>query len=50
MAAEIDQAAREVDVTLLEWALGLSPRERLDASYRAGLALDRFRRDPPDAR
>lgn len=35
--------ASEVDETLLAWTLSLSAFERLDASYRAGLALDQLR-------
>jgi len=38
----IVQAAREVDLTLLEWALSLSPRERLRACTNASAALRRF--------
>jgi hypothetical protein len=37
------QGAPEVDETLLAWTLSLSPFDRLDASYRAGLALDKVR-------
>lgn len=36
------QAAREVDRSLLDWALSLSPRQRLRACSNAGLALRRF--------
>jgi hypothetical protein len=36
------QAAREVDPTLLDWALGLSPRERLRACSNATKALDKY--------
>jgi hypothetical protein len=35
-------AAREVDVTLLDWALSLSPRERLRACSRASALVGRF--------
>jgi hypothetical protein len=38
------QAAREVDHSLLEWTLRLSPRQRLRACTNAGLALSRFKR------
>jgi hypothetical protein len=38
----IVQAAREVDRTLLDWALSLSPRERLRACTNASAALRRF--------
>lgn len=41
----VQQAAREVDPTLLDWALSLSPRERLRACTRATNALSRFARD-----
>jgi hypothetical protein len=36
------EAAREVDGALLEWALSLSPRERLRACSNATTALGRF--------
>ena len=39
----IVQAAREVDRSLLDWALALSPRERLRACTKAGVALARLR-------
>jgi len=38
------QAAREVDQTLLDWSLHLSPRERLRGCSKAGMALGKFRR------
>ena len=38
----IVEAAREVDGTLLDWALGLSPRERLRACTKATAALGKF--------
>jgi ribosomal-protein-alanine N-acetyltransferase len=38
----IVEAAREVDGTLLDWALSLSPRERLRACTRATAALGKF--------
>src|SRR3954469_18883882 len=38
------QAAREVDRSLLEWSLSLSPRQRLRACSNAVLALARFTR------
>jgi hypothetical protein len=44
------QAAREVDPTLLEWALGLSPRERLRACSNATKALDKYVRASSTAR
>jgi len=44
------QAAREVDPTLLDWALGLSPRERLRACSNATKALDKFVRASSTAR
>jgi hypothetical protein len=37
-------AAREVDRSLLEWFLSLTPRERLRACTRATRALGRFTR------
>jgi hypothetical protein len=37
-------AAREVDRSLLEWFLSLTPRERLRACTRATQALGRFTR------
>ena len=45
----IVQAAREVDRSLLDWALTLSPRERLRACTKAGVALARFKRGPSRA-
>ena len=36
-------AAREVDVTLIDWALELSPLERLRACSNAANALGRLR-------
>jgi len=36
------EAAREIDGALLEWALSLSPRERLRACSSATAALGRF--------
>ncbi len=51
LLAELDplilEAATEVDGTLLDWALGLSPRERLRASTRAEAALRKFVHAPP---
>ena len=44
------QAAREVDSTLLDWALGLSPRERLRACSNATKALDKYVRASSTAR
>jgi hypothetical protein len=44
------EAVREVDLTLLDWALGLSPRERLRASTRAEAALRKFVRASPGDR
>ena len=35
-------AAREVDRTLLDWALSLSPRERLRACSKAAITLSQF--------
>jgi hypothetical protein len=36
------EAAREVDQTLLDWALSLSPRERLRACSNAAITLGKF--------
>jgi hypothetical protein len=44
------EAAREVDGALLEWALSLSPRERLRACSTATAALGKFADVPPAAR
>ena len=38
------EAAREVDQTLLDWFLELSPRERLRACSNATIALGKFAR------
>ncbi|HEY6476696.1 MAG TPA: hypothetical protein VI456_08940 [Polyangia bacterium] len=46
----IVEAAREVDPTLLDWALGLSPRERLRACSNATGALGKFAHVPSAAR
>ena len=40
-------AADEVDQTLLDWFLGLSPMERLRACSRASAALSGWRRAEP---
>jgi hypothetical protein len=40
-------AADELDTTLIEWALGLSPLERLRACSRAARALTGWRRVTP---
>jgi hypothetical protein len=44
------EAAREVDVTLLDWALSLSPRERLRACTQATRALGKFTHVAPRPR
>jgi hypothetical protein len=44
------EAADEVDGTLLDWALGLSPRERLRACSNATIALGKFVNVSPRAR
>lgn len=44
------EAAQEVDGALLEWALSLSPRERLRACSNATSALGKFANVPPPAR
>lgn len=46
----LHEAAREVDGTLLDWALRLSPRERLRACSNATRALARFTRVAPATR
>ena len=48
LAPLVVAAAKEVDVTLLDWALSLTPRERLRASSRAERALKRFVDAPPE--
>ena len=52
--AELDplvlEAAREVDGALLEWALSLSPRERLRACSNATTALGKFANVPSPTR
>ena len=39
----VRQAAREVDRTLIDWALSLSPLERLRASMRSAASLEALR-------
>jgi hypothetical protein len=46
----IVEAAKEVDVTLLDWALSLTPRERLRAATNAERALRKFVHAPPEDR
>jgi len=41
-------AADDVDVTLIDWALSLSPFDRLRACSRAAKALTGWRRATPD--
>jgi hypothetical protein len=41
---DLEQAAREVDATLLHWSMGLSLRERLRAATRTARMLGRFHR------
>ena len=52
--AELDplilEAAREVDGALLDWALSLSPRERLRACSNATAALGKFANVPSATR
>jgi hypothetical protein len=43
------EAVDEVDQSLLDWALSLSPRERLRACHKATVALARFRHDTPSS-
>ena len=47
---ELIGAADEVDISLLRWALSLSPRERLQASSSALSVLSGFRRGAPEER
>jgi hypothetical protein len=47
---ELDQAAAEIDVSLLAWFQTLSPRERLRAASQMASTLDRFRRVAPKGR
>jgi hypothetical protein len=44
------QAAKEVDGTLLDWALSLTPRERLRASTQAERTLRKFVHAAPEDR
>ena len=39
----VRQAAREIDRTLIDWALSLSPLERLRASMRSAASLEALR-------
>lgn len=41
---QIRDAVDEVDDSLLDWMLSLTPRERLRAASRASRALSRFHR------
>lgn len=41
---KVREAADEVDDSLLDWMLSLSPTERLRAVSKASAALSRFRR------
>jgi hypothetical protein len=43
-------AASEVDTTLIDWALSLTPLERLRACSRAARALTGWRRAPSNDR
>jgi hypothetical protein len=47
---ELLAAADEVDQTLIDWSLSLSPRARLRACSRATRALLGWRRVTPDDR
>ncbi len=51
VALELDplvlEAVRDVDQSLLDWSLALSPLERLRACHRAAVALARFRHEAP---
>jgi hypothetical protein len=42
--SELVEAAREVDLSLLRWSLGLTPLERLRSCTRMASTLDRLRR------
>jgi hypothetical protein len=45
---ELEQLAREVDRTLIQWSLSLSPMERLRAASKSLRGLRRFRRVTPE--
>ena len=47
---ELLAAADEVDTTLIDWALSLTPLDRLRACSRATRALAGWRRVTPDQR
>lgn len=40
----LEQAAREVDRTLIHWALSLSPLERLRAATKSAASLESLRK------
>jgi hypothetical protein len=44
------EAAKDVDLSLIDWALTMSPRERLRASTNAVRALARFGHASPEDR
>jgi hypothetical protein len=44
------EAVRDVDQSLLDWMLSLSPRDRLRASSNAATALGKYRLVPPSQR
>lgn len=44
--AQIRNAVDEVDSSLLDWMLSLTPRQRLRAVSKASMALSRFHRVP----
>ena len=46
----VREAVRDVDQSLLDWTLSLSPRERLRACYSAAVALGKYRFGSPSPR
>jgi hypothetical protein len=46
----VREAVRDVDQSLLDWTLSLSPRERLRACSNAAVALGKYRFGPPAPR
>jgi hypothetical protein len=46
----VRQALRDVDQSLLDWTLSLSPRERLRACSNAAVALGKYRFGSPSPR
>jgi len=46
----VREAVRDVDPSLLDWTLSLSPRERLRACSNAAVALGKYRFGSPSPR